>query len=60
MKPQTHEERLAREIDRCRQLARELGLLSTENYLAIAATKLKAERVERSRNVTIDSRRATK
>lgn len=54
--PMTHEERLAREIHRCRALCRELGFESTAHYLDIASSKLHDERVERSRRV--DSGRA--
>ena len=45
--PKTHEERLARDIFRCQQLAKELCMTSTEHYLRIAFSKLKDERAER-------------
>lgn len=47
--PQTHEERLARDIDRCLALAQELNMKGTVNYLLIAASKLRDERMERMR-----------
>lgn len=45
--PMTQEERLAREIYRCEQIANELGFPSTAGYLSIAFKKLANERAEK-------------